>query len=114
MYSLTQGGQGPQLGLASQEQHLLNLFEASVLASDVDHRVAVWAYRSQVVHRIHLILTGDLGKRTKMVDVYEPPRHIPVHGAEVDTAHAARGSVGFDASGTSSRIALVSSIRCAM
>ncbi len=59
-YSLTQGGQGAKLGLASQEQHLLDVFEASVLASDVDHHVAVWAYRSQVVHRIHLILTGDV------------------------------------------------------
>lgn len=96
------------LRTASRAQHLTDLFDASMLASEVNHCVAVWAYRSQVVHRIHLILTGDVGKRVKMVDVNEPFRHVPVHGAEVGTAHTAHGSVSLDASNTSFRIALVS------
>jgi len=60
------------------------------------------------MHRIHLILTGDFGQGSKMMDVNEPPCHFPIDGTEVDTTHAASGSVNLDTSGTSSRIPLVS------
>ena len=83
-------------------------------ASEVNNRVAVSTHRSQVMHRIHLILTGDVGKGTKVMHENEPPHHVPIHGTEIGTTHATRRSMNLDASGTSSRIALVSSIRCAM
>jgi hypothetical protein len=54
-----------------------------MLTSEVDHRVAVWAYRSQVVHRIHFVITGDSGEKAKMMDVNEPLRHVLIHGIEV-------------------------------
>ena len=45
--------------------------------------MAVWGYRSQVMHRIHLALTADFGNRAKTMDVSEPVRHVPIRGIEM-------------------------------